>query len=209
MYNEKHAVESIRPLKDLVKVKIHVSKDIKTKSGLLLKDTRTISKYFDGIVVYEAEILGMGTEAVKIADGFFKVGDKVILDRMAGTKVQTEGDSYIKLVPVSMIICKNEGEFDDFNIVKLKPFYNRVLVSVDSYKETTPGGIIIPNTVAKDVLDLETIGGTVIAVAPDVEEIVAGDYVVFEDMQIGVPIRFENKDYKLIVKHDLLAIIER
>jgi co-chaperonin GroES (HSP10) len=207
MINAKENVGSVRPLRDYVKVKVELPKEIKTTSGIVLANSTKLSEYFTDIEIYEGEVLELSPNAEKKCNGFFKVGDKVIFDRLSEVTISTEGDDFIKLVEVGMLILKNSGEFAEFNIDSFKPYKDRVIVEVEPFSNMTKGGIIIPDTAKRDsVLDRSLRKGIIKSVSDDVDEVVAGDKVIFHDA-CGVPISVGKKEYRVLVRYDLVATI--
>lgn len=89
--------------------------------------------------------------------------------------------------------------------MKLKPMDDRILVSFVEEETKTASGIIIPDT-AKEKPTI----GEVVAVGTDEElkELVkVGDKVLFGKYG-GEEISFDGKDYKIIQRSDILAVIE-
>jgi chaperonin GroES len=89
--------------------------------------------------------------------------------------------------------------------MKVKPMDDRVLVSFVEEEKKTASGIIIPDT-AKE----KPTTGEVVAVGTDEElkELIkVGDKVLFGKYG-GEEISFDGKDYKIIQRSDILAIIE-
>ena len=89
--------------------------------------------------------------------------------------------------------------------MKLKPMDDRILVSFVEEETKTASGIIIPDT-AKEKPTI----GEVVAVGTDeeLEELVkVGDKVLFGKYG-GEEISFDGKDYKIIQRSDILAVIE-
>ncbi len=89
--------------------------------------------------------------------------------------------------------------------MKIKPLDDRVLVEAAPQEEKTASGIIIPDT-AKEKKHL----GTVIEVGTDEElkEIVKpGDKVLY-GKYAGEEIKLDDKEYILLQRSDILAIIE-
>lgn len=89
--------------------------------------------------------------------------------------------------------------------MKIKPLDDRVLVEAAPQEEKTASGIIIPDT-AKEKKHL----GTVIEVGTDEElkEIVKpGDKVLY-GKYAGEEIKLDDKEYVLLQRSDILAIIE-
>lgn len=94
----------------------------------------------------------------------------------------------------------------------LKPLHNRVLIALDGAEETTPGGIIIPQTAQEEV----PIQGTVLAVGPGEwvdgklkpVSVEPGQFVWFGRYS-GSKVEHEGKEYLLVKDSDILAVIER
>jgi len=89
--------------------------------------------------------------------------------------------------------------------MKVKPMDDRVLIEQVEEKEKTSGGIIIPDS-AKE----KPTTGKVIAVGTDEdlqEKIKVGDTVIYGKYG-GEEISVDGKDYKIIQRADILAVIE-
>jgi len=89
--------------------------------------------------------------------------------------------------------------------MKVKPMDDRVLVEPMEQESKTASGIIIPDS-AKE----KPIIGTVVAVGTyeDLKEkIKVGDKVLYAKYG-GEEISFEGKDYKIIQRSDILAVVE-
>lgn len=93
----------------------------------------------------------------------------------------------------------------------LKPLGNRVLLEVVEEEETTPSGIVLPDS-AKEKSYL----GTVVAVgtgkllengerAP--MEVKVGDQVLYEKYA-GSEVTFEDKEYFVLKDTDIIAVVE-
>ena len=89
--------------------------------------------------------------------------------------------------------------------MKVRPMDDRVLVLFVEEEQKTASGIIIPDT-AKE----KPTTGEVVAVGTDEElkELIkVGDKVLFGKYG-GEEISFDGKDYKIIQRSDILAIVE-
>ena len=89
--------------------------------------------------------------------------------------------------------------------MKVKPMDDRVLVSFVEEETKTASGLIIPDS-AKEKPTM----GEVVAVGTDEElkELIkVGDKVLFGKYG-GEEISFDGKDYKIIQRSDILAVIE-
>ncbi len=89
--------------------------------------------------------------------------------------------------------------------MKIRPLDDRVLIETLEAEEKTSAGIIIPDT-AKE----KPIMGRVIEVGTDEdlrEHIKTGDRVLFAKYG-GEEITIEGKEYKIIPRADILAVVE-
>ena len=89
--------------------------------------------------------------------------------------------------------------------MKIKPMDDRLVLELVQEEEKTASGLIIPDT-AKE----KPIMGKVIAVGTDEdlrEKIKEGDTVLFAKYG-GEEINFDSKDYKIVQRADVLAVIE-
>ena len=89
--------------------------------------------------------------------------------------------------------------------MKVKPMDDRVLVEFVGEEEKTPSGIIIPDT-AKEKPRM----GKVVAVGTDEdlqEHVKEGDKILFAKYG-GEEIEFDGKEYKIVQRSDILAVIE-
>lgn len=89
--------------------------------------------------------------------------------------------------------------------MQIKPLDDRVLVEPLAMEAQTEGGIIIPDTVKE-----KPIMGKVIEVGTDedLKELLnQGDKVLFAKYG-GEDISFQNKEYKIIPRADILAIVK-
>ena len=89
--------------------------------------------------------------------------------------------------------------------MKIKPMDDRLVLELIEQEEKTSSGIIIPDS-AKE----KPIMGRVVAVGTDEdlrEKIKEGDKVLFAKYG-GEEINFDNKDYKIVQRSDILAVIE-
>lgn len=89
--------------------------------------------------------------------------------------------------------------------MKVKPMDDRVLVSLVEEEQKTASGIIIPDS-AKE----KPTTGEVVAVGTDEdlqEHIKVGDKILFGKYG-GEELSFDGKDYKIIQRSDILAVVE-
>lgn len=89
--------------------------------------------------------------------------------------------------------------------MKVKPMDDRLLIKPLEPESKTPSGIIIPDT-AKE----KPIFGEVIAVGNDEElqkVVKVGDKIIFAKYG-GEEISIDGKDYRIIQRSDVLAIVE-
>ncbi len=89
--------------------------------------------------------------------------------------------------------------------MKIKPMDDRVLVEIFEEEEKTASGLIIPDT-AKEKPRM----GKVVAVGTDEdlqEYIKEGDKILFAKYG-GEEIEFDGKEYKVVQRADILAVVE-
>ncbi len=89
--------------------------------------------------------------------------------------------------------------------MKIKPMDDRLVLELLEEETRTASGLYIPDT-AKE----KPIMGKVVAVGTDEdlrEKIKEGDKVLFAKYG-GEEINFDNKDYKIVQRSDVLAVIE-
>ena len=84
----------------------------------------------------------------------------------------------------------------------IRPLNKRIAVRRFSPKDTTAGGLIIPEG-AKEI----PVGGRVVAVGKEVDEIRPGDVVIF-GKNAGQEIAVEGENLLMIRYEDVLAIYE-
>jgi chaperonin GroES len=89
--------------------------------------------------------------------------------------------------------------------MKIKPLDDRVLVEAAPQEEKTASGIIIPDT-AKEKKHL----GTIVEVGTDEElqKIVKPGSKVLYGKYAGEEIKIDNKEFVLLQRSDILAIVE-
>ncbi|MBZ0158475.1 MAG: co-chaperone GroES [Alphaproteobacteria bacterium] len=87
--------------------------------------------------------------------------------------------------------------------MRIKPLKDRVVVKYsDEELEKTAGGIYVP-----DVAKEKPQKGTIEAVGSEVQEVKAGDKVLF-DKYSGSKIKIDDTEYLIVKEEDLLGIIE-
>ena len=89
--------------------------------------------------------------------------------------------------------------------MKIKPMDDRVLIELIEEEEKTYSGIIIPDT-AKEKPRM----GKVIAVGTDEdlrEKVKEGNKILFTKYG-GEEISFDSKEYKIVQRTDILAVVE-
>jgi len=96
--------------------------------------------------------------------------------------------------------------------LKIKPLADRVVIKVLQETESSPGGIILPDSAREKPQK-----GEVLAVGPgksrdkgerEEMEVKAGDVVLFTKYG-GTDIKVEDEEYKILSEKDILAIIEQ
>jgi len=213
MIKTKHKKELLRPIKDLVKVRIIVPQELRTDSGIIIPQ-QSREQVFKGINYYQAEILEFsGTiEVPRIIEAGLKVGDVVLTDVFAGTTIPTKGDQMIKMVDFSMLFAKKINGFQTLKPTQLEALSERVLVKIIKEKEEkTESGIILPDGDGSSVFDNLVITGEILSLSADVEGVKVGDHVCFEQ-EMGIPLKFpgdtEEAEYRMLVKYDLLCKVD-
>ncbi len=87
--------------------------------------------------------------------------------------------------------------------MSVKPLGERVLLEVPEVKEEkTSSGLFVPDTVKEKPLE-----ATVVAVGAKVEDVKAGDKVIYAKFA-GTEIKIDKKAYLLMEVNDILAVVE-
>ena len=85
----------------------------------------------------------------------------------------------------------------------IKPLGERILIKQTEQDEVTKSGIVLPETASKE----KPIIGEVLAVGSKVEEVKAGDKVIFEKYS-GTEVKDGEESYLILEKDNVLAIVE-
>ena len=85
----------------------------------------------------------------------------------------------------------------------IKPLGKRVLIKQVEQEEVTKSGIVLPGTASKE----KPITGEVIAVGKDVEDVKAGDKVIFEKYT-GTEVKDGDDSFLILDIDNVLAITE-
>ena len=85
----------------------------------------------------------------------------------------------------------------------IKPLGKRVLIKQVEQEEVTKSGIVLPGTASKE----KPITGEVIAVGKDVEDVKAGDKVIFEKYT-GTEVKLDGQEYIIVKEQDIIAIVQ-
>lgn len=85
----------------------------------------------------------------------------------------------------------------------IKPLGKRVLIKQVEQEEVTKSGIVLPGTASKE----KPITGEVIAVGKDVEDVKAGDKVIFEKYT-GTEVKDGDDSFLILDIDNMLAITE-
>jgi chaperonin 10 Kd subunit len=85
----------------------------------------------------------------------------------------------------------------------IKPLGKRVLIKQVEQEEVTKSGIVLPGTASKE----KPITGEVIAVGKDVEDVKAGDKVIFEKYT-GTEVKDGDDSFLMLDIDNVLAITE-
>ena len=87
--------------------------------------------------------------------------------------------------------------------MKIKPLGKRVLIKQVEQEEVTKSGIVLPGTATKE----KPITGEVLAVGRKIEDIKAGDKIIFEKYS-GTEVKDGEETYLILEIDNVLAIIE-
>ena len=85
----------------------------------------------------------------------------------------------------------------------IKPLGKRVLIKQVEQEEVTKSGIVLPGTASKE----KPITGEVLAVGKDVEDVKAGDKVIFEKYT-GTEVKDGDNSFLILGIENVLAITE-
>ena len=85
----------------------------------------------------------------------------------------------------------------------IKPLGKRVLIKQVEQEEVTKSGIVLPGTAAKE----KPITGEVLAVGKEVEDVKAGDKVIFEKYS-GTEVKDGDDSFLILDIDNVLAITE-
>ena len=85
----------------------------------------------------------------------------------------------------------------------IKPLGKRVLIKQVEQEEVTKSGIVLPGTASKE----KPITGEVLAVGKDVEDVKAGDKVIFEKYT-GTEVKDGDESFLILDIDNVLAITE-
>ena len=85
----------------------------------------------------------------------------------------------------------------------IKPLGKRVLIKQVEQEEVTKSGIVLPGTASKE----KPIKGEVLAVGKDVEDVKAGDKVIFEKYT-GTEVKDGDDSFLILDIDNVLAITE-
>ena len=85
----------------------------------------------------------------------------------------------------------------------IKPLGKRVLIKQVEQEEVTKSGIVLPGTASKE----KPITGEVLAVGKEVEDVKAGDKVIFEKYS-GTEVKDGDDSFLILDKDNVLAITE-
>lgn len=88
--------------------------------------------------------------------------------------------------------------------MKFKPLGERALVKLVEREETTPSGIVLPDTAKEQQQTAEVVA---ISDSEDVK-VVEGDVVVFAKYS-GTEIELDDEDYLILDSDDILGIVEK
>ena len=87
--------------------------------------------------------------------------------------------------------------------MKIKPLGKRILIKQTEQEEVTKSGIVLPGTASKE----KPITGEVLAVGKEVEDVKAGDKVIFEKYS-GTEVKDGDDSFLILDIDNVLAITE-
>mgnify|MGYP001104030925 CR=1 FL=1 len=85
----------------------------------------------------------------------------------------------------------------------IRPLGDRVLIELVEQEETTASGIVLPDSAKEKPQE-----GKVVAVGKDAEDEVKVDDRVIYSKYAGTEVEYEGKEYLILGKMDILAVIE-
>jgi len=212
----KEQVKSIRPVRDLVAVETFPPKEIVTPSGII-GVTKSKSTW-EGDEIYEGKILVLSNEAKEKAP-WLNTEDVVVFHKLHEDYIPTKGDSYVKLIPWSMILGRKLNGEKEFDVEQFQPFYERILVKVEEQPEETDSGIVLVGGSREGIFDKSTGSGEVVHLAEDVEQgldkIKRGDRIRwnrFAGTKVEVAVSDGTlttfRDYAIVPYYEVLAVLE-
>jgi co-chaperonin GroES (HSP10) len=97
------------------------------------------------------------------------------------------------------------------NTLNVTPIGNGVIVELQEQKETTEGGIYLPDTVEQkeDLLKTTYEGDIVLAIGPDCKQVKVGDLAYFNIQASFKPCVLNGKKYLLYREGDINVIINK
>ena len=87
-----------------------------------------------------------------------------------------------------------------------RPLHERVIVKLDEVSGVTAGGIILPDE-AKEVANTATVIAFGPLVNTECENIKVGDHVIIQ-RYAGFPITIAGEKYQMIMKNDILFVMD-
>jgi co-chaperonin GroES (HSP10) len=96
-------------------------------------------------------------------------------------------------------------------MINFTPIGNGVIVELHEQKETTPGGIILADTVEnkEELLKTSYEGDIVLAIGPDCKQVKVGDLAYFNIQASFKPCVINGKRYLLYREGDINVIINK
>lgn len=85
----------------------------------------------------------------------------------------------------------------------IRPLGDRVLIELVEQEETTASGIVLPDSAKEKPQE-----GKVIAVGKDAEDDIKVDDRVIYSKYAGTEVEYDGKEYLILGKMDILAVIE-
>lgn len=136
-------------------------------------------------------------KVIKIGDKCedIEVGDKIYFSKMSGKMVVYDGIEYTMIFEPDIQCRIING--------KMLPLKNVVIVKQEGEEETTESGIIINPF---DIDSLKPNVGKIVTIGKNVNNTKVGDRVFFT-MYAGRKLQWEDEDYILMLKSEILSII--
>ena len=203
MIDRKEKQSSIIPVKKHVLVKFVALEEKKTAAGVIVPKGSMDHIVFKEDKIYLVEILRKANDCKDWipSNGF------AIVNQLAGYGIPTVEDGYVKIVPESLILMTSKTK--EMKLTEITPMYKRALVKINSKVEKTESGLYVPSNAKMNTnWDAATLGGEVVGVSPDIEDLKIGEHIRF-DAYMGTEIHIEGEEYRLVLEDEIIAKISQ